>query len=129
MAKESIVSNSAPQAIGPYSQAVRIGNIVYTSGQIPIDPTSTELVLGGIEEQTRQVFNNLDAVLSAAGTSLDNIVKTTVFLINMDDFAKVNEVYASYFAADSVLPARSAVQVARLPKNALVEIEAIAIVS
>lgn len=114
-------------AIGPYSQAVKIGDIVYTSGQLPIHTGSGLVVSGGIEGQTHQVFQNLSAVLEAAGTSLSQVVKATVFLKNMDDFAAVNAIYASYFPKGAVLPARSAVQVARLPKDVLVEIEVIAL--
>lgn len=127
MDKKQIATKTAPAAIGPYSQAVRVGDVIYTSGQIPVHPDSGLVVSGGIEAQTRQVFRNLAAVLEAAGTSLDNVVKATVFLKNMDDFIAVNTVYATYFSTRAVLPARSAVQVARLPKDALVEIEAIAI--
>ena len=124
---EAISTKSAPAAIGPYSQAVRIGNFVYTSGQVALDPASGALVTGGIAEQTARVIENLKAVLAAAGASLGQVVKTTVFLKNMGDFAAMNEVYGRYFAGDGVTaPARSTVEVARLPKDALVEIEVIA---
>lgn len=122
-----ISTRSAPAAIGPYSQAVRIGQFIYTSGQIPLDPASGNIIAGGIAEQTARVLENLKAVLSAADASLARVVKTTVFLKDMNDFAAMNEVYSRYFGGDeSVSPARSTVQVARLPKDALVEIEVIA---
>ena len=119
-----VATDKAPAAIGPYAQANIIGNLVITSGQIPIDPATGNLVEGDIEVQTRQVFANLKAVLEAAGSSLDKIVKTTCFMDNMNDFAKMNEVYASFFSGD--YPSRSAVEVAKLPKGALIEIEVIA---
>mgnify|MGYP000352199237 FL=1 len=122
--KKVIATEKAPAAIGPYAQANIIGNLVITSGQIPIDPATGNLVEGDIEVQTRQVFANLKAVLEAAGSSLDKIVKTTCFMDNMNDFAKMNEVYASFFSGD--YPSRSAVEVAKLPKGALIEIEVIA---
>ena len=125
--KAAISTQDAPAAIGPYSQAVRIGNFLYTSGQVALDPASGAVVAGGIAEQTTRVVENLKAVLAAAGTSLDQVVKTTVFLKNMGDFAAMNEVYGRYFAGQGVVvPARSTVEVARLPKDALVEIEVIA---
>jgi 2-iminobutanoate/2-iminopropanoate deaminase len=125
--KQQVSTKNAPAAIGPYSQAVRIGDFLYTSGQVALDPASGALVTGGVTEQTAQVIENLKAVLAAAGASLAQVVKTTVFLKNMGDFAAMNEVYGRYFAADDVVaPARSTVEVARLPKDALVEIEAIA---
>jgi 2-iminobutanoate/2-iminopropanoate deaminase len=126
MTKERISTEKAPPAIGPYSQAIRIGDLVYTSGQIPIHPESTLVVSGGIEAQTHQVMRNLVEVLKAAGTNLDNVVKAMVFLKNMDDFAVFNGIYGSYFTQGTILPARSAVQVAKLPKDVLVEIEVIA---
>jgi len=125
--KEIIATNDAPQAIGPYSQAVRAGNLVFASGQIPIDPATGQFVPGGIAEQTEQVLKNLKALFGAAGVGLDQVVKTTVFLADMDDFAAMNEVYGRYFGEAS--PARATVQAARLPRDAKVEIEAIAIVS
>jgi len=121
---ETITTSQAPAAIGPYSQAVRFGNLLFTSGQIPLTPEGT-LVQGGIEEQTHQVFRNLQAVLGAAGASLANVVKATVFIKDMNQFAAVNEIYASYFGDHK--PARSTVEVARLPKDVLVEIELIAV--
>jgi len=122
--KEIISTDRAPAAIGPYSQAVRTGNLLFTSGMIPIDPATGQLVEGDIEVQARQAVGNLAALLEAAGTSLDRVVKTVVFIKNMDDFTKVNEVYASFFTTS--FPARSCVEVARLPKDVLIEIEAIA---
>lgn len=125
--KQAVSTTSAPAAIGPYSQAVRIGNFLYSSGQVALDPASGAVVPGGITEQTTRVIENLKAVLAAAGSSLAEVVKTTVFLKNMGDFAAMNEVYGRYFAASGVVaPARSTVEVARLPKDALVEIEVIA---
>jgi len=122
---KSIVStDKAPAAIGPYSQAVKVGNLLFTSGMIPIDPATNTLVEGGIEVQAERALENVKALLEASGTSLDNVVKTVVFIKNMDDFAKVNEIYAKYFTKD--FPARSCVEVARLPKDVLIEVEAIA---
>ena len=120
-----VSTSNAPAAIGPYSQAIIHGDIVYTSGQIPIDPATGAFVPGGIREQTHQAFRNLQAILAEAGTDLSKAIKVTVFLQDMGDFAAVNEVYSQYFPGNH-LPARSAVQVACLPKNAMVEIEAIA---
>ena len=122
--RKIVATDKAPAAIGPYAQANIIGDLVITSGQIPIDPATGNLVEGDIEAQTKQVFENLKAVLEAAGSGLDKIVKTTCFMDNMNDFAKMNEVYASFFSGD--YPSRSAVEVAKLPKGALIEIEAIA---
>ena len=122
--RKIVATDKAPAAIGPYAQANIIGNLVITSGQIPIDPATGNLVEGDIEVQTRQVFANLKAVLEAAGSSLDKIVKTTCFMDKMNYFAKMNEVYASFFSGD--YPSRSAVEVAKLPKGALIEIEVIA---
>ena len=119
-----IHSDSAPKAIGPYSQAIVSGGLVFCSGQVPIDPATGELVAGGIQEQTHRSLMNLKAVLEAAGSGLDRVVKTTVFLQSMNDFAAMNAVYANYFPNDP--PARSTVEVAKLPRNALVEIECIA---
>ena len=124
--KEIISTDKAPGAIGPYSQAIKAGGILFCSGQIPIDPSTSEFVAGGVAEQTEQVFKNLIAVLEAGGSSLDGVVKTTVFLADMSDFAAMNEVYAKYF--DSNKPARATVQAARLPRDAKVEIECIAMV-
>ena len=120
---EAIYTSEAPQAIGPYSQAICTGNLVFTSGQIPIDPASGQVEVTTITEQTEQVCKNLTAVLSAAGTSIEKAVKTTCFLSTMDDFAAFNEVYAKYFTGK---PARSCVAVKTLPKNVLVEVEVIA---
>ncbi len=122
--RKIVATEKAPAAIGPYAQANIIGNLVITSGQIPIDPATGDLVESDIETQTRQVFANLKAVLEEAGSGLDKIVKTTCFMDNMNDFAKMNEVYAEYFSGE--YPSRSAVEVAKLPKGALIEIEAIA---
>ena len=125
--KQAVSSKQAPAAIGPYSQAVRTGSFLYTSGQVALDPASGALVTGGVAEQTTRVIENLKAVLAAAGANLTQVVKTTVFLKNIGDFAAMNEVYGRYFAAEDVIPpARSTVEVARLPKDALVEIEIIA---
>ncbi|MDR3744943.1 MAG: RidA family protein [Acidobacteriaceae bacterium] len=125
--KTMVSSEQAPTAIGPYSQAVRVGDVVYTSGQIALDPVTGALVAGGIREQTTRVLDNLTAVLREAGLEMENVVKTTVFLKNIGDFAAMNEIYARYFAPEGVVaPARSTVEVARLPKDALVEIEVIA---
>jgi 2-iminobutanoate/2-iminopropanoate deaminase len=124
--KEIISTDNAPGAIGPYSQAVKTGNMVFVSGQIPIDPATGQFVSEDVAEQTDQVFKNLRAVLEAAGSSLDKVVKTTVFLADMNDFAAMNEVYGKYFTAD--YPARATVQAARLPRDARVEIECIALV-
>lgn len=124
--REVIHTDQAPAAVGPYSQAIRVDNSIFTAGQVALDPTTGELVEGGIQTQTRRVLQNLTAVLKAAGTSLDNVVKTTVFLADMDDFKAMNEVYAEFFPNEP--PARSAVQAARLPLDALIEIEAIAVI-
>ena len=124
--KEIIATEQAPRAIGPYSQAVRAGNLLFASGQIPIDPATGEFVAGGIAEQTAQVLKNLSAVMAAAGISLSQVVKTTVFLVDMDDFTAMNEVYAGFFGENP--PARATVQAARLPRDAKVEIEATAVI-
>ena len=123
--KTVLSTPNAPAAIGPYSQGIRAGNLIITSGQIPVNP-QTGLIPEGIEAQTRQAMENVLAVLAESGATAENIIKTTVFLKNMDDFAAMNGVYASFFAADP--PARSAVEVARLPKDCPIEIEAIAVV-
>ena len=126
-AKTAIATADAPAAIGPYSQAVRSGDLLFTSGQIPLDPHSGNMITGGIADQTERVLANLQAVLTAAGSSCAAVIKTTVFLKSMSDFAAMNEIYARFFAAEGVVPpARSTVQVAALPKDALVEIECIA---
>ena len=120
-----IESNAAPKPIGPYSQAVEVNGFVFTSGQIAIDPVSGQLIEGNVAKQTKLVLENLKNVLQAGGTSLDKVVKTTIFIKNMDDFSIVNEVYGKYFT--STPPARSTVEVARLPKDVLVEIDCIAL--
>lgn len=122
--KKVISTDKAPQAIGPYSQAIEFNNIVYTSGVIPVNPETNELVTGPIEVQAEQAIKNLAALVKEAGSSVDNVIKTTVFIKDMNDFGKVNEIYAKYFTKDC--PARSCVEVARLPKDVLIEIEAIA---
>lgn len=122
--KKVISTSKAPAAIGPYSQAIQVGNLVFASGQIPIDPATGSFVAGGAKEQARQSLTNVKAILDEAGLTLDNVVKTTVFLADMNDFADVNAVYAEFFAEP--YPARSAVAVKTLPKGALVEIEVIA---
>ena len=122
--KQIIATDKAPQAIGPYSQAVRTGNLIFTSGMIPIDPATNTLVEGGMEVQAKQAIGNLKALLEASGSDLSKVVKTVVFIKDMNDFAKVNEVYATFFT--DACPARSCVEVARLPKDVLIEIEAIA---
>lgn len=128
--KTAVSTPHAPAAIGPYSQAVRLGNLIYTSGQICLDPTSGQLAAGAITEQTIRVLENIKAILTASGTDLAHVIKTVVFLKDMDDFAAMNAVYAKYLAPDGVTPpARSTVAVAGLPRNALVEIEVIATVS
>jgi len=124
--KKIIFTDKAPAPIGPYSQAVLAGNTLYTSGQIPLDPATGELVGGDIETETKQVMENLKAVLEAAGMDFSNVVKTSIFIINMDDFAKINTVYGSYINEETA-PARETVQVARLPKNVNVEISMIAV--
>ncbi len=125
--KTAISTKDAPAAIGPYTQAIRVGDTLYTSGQVALDPSTGALVHGGITEQTVRVFENLKAVLAAAGIDFIHVVKTTVFLKDMKDFAAMNEVYAKYLATPGAIPpARSTVQVAGLPKDALVEIECVA---
>ena len=122
--KKVISTTNAPAAIGPYSQAIRVGNLVFTSGQIPIDPATGSFVEGGIKEQTRQSLSNVRAILEETGLTMANVIKTTVFLADMADFADMNAVYAEFFSEP--FPARSAVAVKTLPKGALVEIEVIA---
>ena len=126
MKKEIISTEKAPQAIGPYSQAVRVGSFVHTAGQIAINPESSQIVEGGVAEQAEQVMKNLTAVLAAAGTDLENVVKTTIFLRYMKDFSAVNEVYGRHFGEGK--PARSTVAVSALPLKALVEIEVVAFI-
>ena len=124
MNKTVIASDKSSAAIGPYSQAIEVNGFIYTSGIIGVDPKTGE-AKNSIEEQTKQVFDNMKGLLGDAGSSMNQVVKTTVFIKNMDDFGKVNEIYASYF--DGAFPARSCVEVARLPKDLLIEVEAIAI--
>ncbi|MDK2810747.1 MAG: 2-iminobutanoate/2-iminopropanoate deaminase [Petroclostridium sp.] len=124
--KQVVSTDKAPAAIGPYSQAIKVGNMVFTSGQIPISPATGEVIQGDIKVQARQVLDNLQEVLKAAGTSMGNVVKTTVFLKDMNDFTAVNEVYAQYFTGS--YPARSCIQVAKLPRDVGVEIEAVALI-
>lgn len=125
MSKEIIKTNKAPQAIGPYSQGVKVDNLVFFSGQIAIDPATGELVKGGIEEQTKKVMENIKGLLESQGLNFDSIVKTTIFLDDMNNFGKVNEIYSSYF--NEAPPARSCVEVSRLPKDVAIEIEVIAL--
>ena len=127
MTKKVITSKDAPKAIGPYSAGVRTGNLIFSAGQLGIDPLTGEFVSDEVVEQTRQALKNLKAILEAGGSALDNVVKTTVFLRDMNDFAAMNAVYAEFFTEN--FPARSAVLVARLPKDAAVEIEAVAVTS
>jgi 2-iminobutanoate/2-iminopropanoate deaminase len=122
--KKVVCTNAAPAAIGPYSQAIQIGNFLFTSGQIPINPTTGEFAEGGIKEQTRQSLTNVQSILKEAGLTMKDVVKTTVYMADMNDFANMNSVYAEFFAEP--YPARSAVAVKTLPKNALVEIEVVA---
>lgn len=125
--KTAISTQNAPAAIGPYSQAIRIGDLIYTSGQVALDPATGQIVPGGIADQTTRVLENLKAVLEAADTDLSHVVKTVVFLKDMNDFAAMNATYGKYLAPEgTVAPARSTIEVARLPKDALVEIEVIA---
>ncbi len=126
MQKEVIFTERAPAAIGPYSQAVKLGNMLYTSGMLPVIPETGEIVQGDAAAQAEQSLKNISEVLAKAGTSFDNVVKTTVFIRNMSDFASINEVYKKYFTNN--YPARTCVEVARLPKDALIEIECIAVI-
>ena len=121
---KAISTTKAPGALGPYSQGIQVGEFIYTSGQIPIDPATGAFAEGGIKEQTRQSLQNIQAILKEAGSSMDKVVKTTVFLADMNDFADMNSVYAEFFSEP--YPARSAVAVKTLPKNALIEIEVVA---
>ena len=127
MQRDIIATTKAPQAIGPYSQAVRFNNLLFLSGQIPLEPESCEILKGNIKEQTKQILENLKNVLIAGGSSLDNVLKTTIFLANMEDYATVNEVYAQFFEKSQ--PARSTVQVSRLPMDVKIEIDAIACIN
>ncbi|MFQ5713084.1 MAG: RidA family protein [Candidatus Scalinduaceae bacterium] len=124
MQKIVISTNNSPKAIGPYSQAIQFNDLVFVSGQIPIDPGSGELVKGNIKEQTKQILENLKNILEASGSSLQNVLRTTIFLSNMDDYSMINETYVQYF--ESSPPARSTVQVSRLPRDVHIEIDAIA---
>lgn len=126
MMKEIISTTAAPAAIGPYSQAVKVGNLIFCSGQIPLDPATGEMIGGGIAEQTRQVMANLGAVLTSAGASYADLVKTTIYLTDLGCFALVNEIYAEY--CGTAAPARATVEVAGLPKGALIEIEGVAVI-
>jgi 2-iminobutanoate/2-iminopropanoate deaminase len=123
--RQAVSTPSAPGAIGPYSQAIRAGSLLFVSGQIPIDPSTGTLIENTITEQTHRVFRNIGAILEAAGATFDHVVKTTVYLADMNDFAAMNEAYASYFSSPA--PARATVQAARLPKDARVEIDVIAL--
>ena len=126
--KEQVRTQGAPQAIGPYSQAVKSGGLLFASGQVALDPATGSVVSGGIVEQTERVMKNIAAVLEASGTSFERVIKSTVFLKDMGDFAKMNEIYGRYVSGDGkIAPARSTVEVSRLPKDALVEIEVIAL--
>lgn len=120
-----ISTDKAPAAIGPYSQAIEVNGMIYTSGMIPIDPSTGELVTSSVEAQAEQAISNLEALLAASGSSIEKVVKTVVFISNMDDFGKINEVYAKHFKEP--YPARSCVQIARLPKDVAIEIEAVAV--
>jgi len=122
--RQAVSTSSAPAAIGPYSQAIRAGQLLFLSGQIPLDPATGNLVEGGVEAQTVQVFKNIEAILKAGGSSFDGVVSATVYLADMNDFATVNGIYATYFSSPA--PARATVQVARLPKDCKVEIQVIA---
>jgi 2-iminobutanoate/2-iminopropanoate deaminase len=123
--REAVTTSEAPAAIGPYSQAIKAGSFLFLSGQIPLDPATGQMVSGGIESQTRQVFANISGILKAAGLSFAHVVSATVYVVDMNDFGKVNEIYATYFSGPA--PARATVQVARLPKDALVEIQVTAV--
>ena len=127
MQKEIISAKDAPQAIGPYSQGVRLDNLIFVSGQIPIEPESGKILKGNIREQTKQILENLNNILAAGGSSLDNVLRTTIFLTNLEDYSVVNETYALYF--NDLPPARSTVQVAKLPMDAQIEIDVIACIN
>ena len=126
MTRSVITTDSAPAAIGPYAQGVRVGNLIFTAGQIPIDPITQQIVSGGIAEQTTRVFENLKAILEEAGSSLDRVVKATVYLKDLGDFSAMNAIYATYLEIEGESPARTTVEVSRLPRNALIEIELVA---
>jgi 2-iminobutanoate/2-iminopropanoate deaminase len=122
--RQAVITPSAPAAIGPYSQAIRAGSLLFVSGQVPIDPATGQIVAGDIAAQTHRVFRNISEILKAAGATFDHVVRTTVFLTDMNDFSAMNEVYGAYFTAPA--PARATVQVSRLPKDARIEIDVIA---
>jgi 2-iminobutanoate/2-iminopropanoate deaminase len=124
MSKNIISTRQAPAAIGPYSQAIKAGNLIFVSGQIPLDPETGNIIIGGIESETHRVMKNIEAILGAAGCSFSQVVKSTLYIKNMDDFAKINAVYASYFS--DKYPARETIEVSRLPRNADIEISVIA---
>lgn len=127
MSKKLVFTNEAPAAIGPYSQAIHVGNLIFTAGQIALDPSTGQLVHGGIKEQTTRVFENLKAVVEAAGSGLEKTIKATVYLKNFDDFAAMNAIYGEYLAPEGVAPpARTTIEASRLPKDALIEIELVA---
>jgi len=126
MTKSAIATNNAPAAIGPYSQGMRTGNLIFTAGQIPLDPATQQVVEGGIAEQTTRVLENLKAVLEAGGSSLDRVVKANVYLTSLDNFAGMNDVYGKYFSTQSPPPARTTIEISRLPRNVLIEIEFVA---
>ncbi|HTA80166.1 MAG TPA: RidA family protein [Terracidiphilus sp.] len=129
MSKQLVFTNEAPAAIGPYSQAIRTGNLLFTAGQIGLDPATGQMVHGGIKEQTARVLENLKAILEAAGSGLEKTIKATVYLKNFDDFAAMNAIYGEYLAPEGVAPpARTTIEAARLPKDALIEIELVATV-
>jgi 2-iminobutanoate/2-iminopropanoate deaminase len=129
MSKQLVFTNEAPAAIGPYSQAIRTGNLLFTAGQIGLDPATGQMVHGGIKEQTTRVLENLKAILEAAGSGLEKTIKATVYLKNFDDFAAMNAIYGAYLAPEGVAPpARTTIEAARLPKDALVEVELVAAV-
>lgn len=125
--KTIISTDKAPKAVGPYSQAVQVGNLLFCSGQIPLDPVTNELISGGVEQQTQRVMENLQEVLESAGSSLEKVVKATIYVTDMNNYALVNEVYGSFFDKESA-PARECVEVSRLPKDVLVEVSVIAVV-
>jgi len=126
MTREAVSTTNAPQAIGPYSQAIRAGNLLFVSGQIPLDPSTGTLVDGGIAEQTHRTLQNVGAILTAAGSSFASVVRTTIYLTDLSEFTAVNEIYATYFPAPA--PARATVQVSRLPRDVRIEIDAIALI-
>jgi 2-iminobutanoate/2-iminopropanoate deaminase len=126
MSRSVVITDGAPAAIGPYAQGVRVGNLIFTAGQIPIDPATQQVISGGIAEQTKRVLENLKAILEEGGSSLDRVVKATVFLKDLNDFTTMNAIYAEYLESEGEAPARTTVEVSRLPRNVLIEIELIA---